>query len=324
MQTARVSSRHTRIVTIVTFVLTVAFVTFFNLSKHLPAFSAVNPFAEDPADAVGSIGIQLAGLSILIALLRMVRPYPQGFSEAHALRILRADLVALLAILVTMFADAVAMIRYASIWMEDANGWLLLGSVLALATAACLAGWQTITWQRTIATFFVNPDWVWPTACITIGIAALSFYPDAWRQTVPGALLTAFTGFVFLMVLTAAIARWLLPISGSMTEDIWDDGNALLQAIAARAAVFGQLLLRIQQKIERATWLRAWSPRRHPWRLLVLVALGMGFFILSLEMLSEGTPNFNMLVTVSAVFIGLEGSAVALGYLLFHRYLEIQ
>jgi hypothetical protein len=72
-----------------------AFVVFFFASKH--RFGEVNPFAEDPYDAVGSFGIQLAAVAALAAWLRVVRPYPRPGAprQAHQMALLFVDFLGL-------------------------------------------------------------------------------------------------------------------------------------------------------------------------------------------------------------------------------------
>ena len=57
------------------FLLTIFFLAFFDNSKNIPLLAVVNPFAEDPYDAVGSFGIQLAFFAALLSLIRAFRPY---------------------------------------------------------------------------------------------------------------------------------------------------------------------------------------------------------------------------------------------------------
>ena len=60
---------------VIVFFLTIFFWAFFDNSKNLPALAVINPFAEDPYDAVGSFGIQLSLFAALLSLLRAFRPY---------------------------------------------------------------------------------------------------------------------------------------------------------------------------------------------------------------------------------------------------------
>src|SRR5512141_816551 len=99
IQTARVF----KTISFVVFLLTIFFVTFFDNSKNIPLLAVVNPFAEDPYDAVGSFGIQLAFFAALLSLIRAFRPYAtKEFPSNQPLLILRGEIVALLAISVTL------------------------------------------------------------------------------------------------------------------------------------------------------------------------------------------------------------------------------
>ncbi len=51
--------------------LVVAFLLFFQFTKHNPMLELIIPFGNDPYDAVGSIGIIIAGL--LLAVLAFIR-----------------------------------------------------------------------------------------------------------------------------------------------------------------------------------------------------------------------------------------------------------
>jgi hypothetical protein len=54
------------------FVLSILFYFFFDYCKHAPMLGAANPFAEDPYDAVGSFGIQLAFVSAVAMGLLLI------------------------------------------------------------------------------------------------------------------------------------------------------------------------------------------------------------------------------------------------------------
>jgi hypothetical protein len=75
----------------ITFMLAVLFYLFFQISKHNPALSHVNAFAEDPYDAVGSFGVQLAVFTALLSLVRAFRPYqPKQALDSQKVLLLRS------------------------------------------------------------------------------------------------------------------------------------------------------------------------------------------------------------------------------------------
>ena len=66
------------------------------------------------------------------------------------------------------------------------------------------------------------------------------------------------------------------------------------------------------------------NPRRHPWNLVILLALGMGILLAAAEALGEGlSSNWRLARLVLSVFVSMEGLAVATGYLLLGNYLGI-
>jgi hypothetical protein len=137
-------TRHLRqacLATLAASLVAALFWVFFNASKHWPSLAAVNIFAEDPYDAAGSFGIQLAGLAALLSLVRSLRPEPQGPTLARLALILRGNVVVLLAAAVTLLADGLALLRYADRWTASIVGWWLAGWVGGLMALTLLVGW---------------------------------------------------------------------------------------------------------------------------------------------------------------------------------------
>ena len=112
------------------------FLAFFQLGKAGP-LREVNPFGEDPYDAVGSIAIQLALLSGLLSYARALRLIHSPGQVPKVRLILRGDLLVLAAIFTTLVTDAVAEVaqpRPLTTW----GSILLLGLVgLALLATLC-------------------------------------------------------------------------------------------------------------------------------------------------------------------------------------------
>ncbi len=50
--------------------LAVAFLLFFQFTKHNPMLAVIIPFGNDPYDAVGSIGVIIGGLLSVLAFIR--------------------------------------------------------------------------------------------------------------------------------------------------------------------------------------------------------------------------------------------------------------
>src|SRR5438094_1850842 len=124
------------------FVLAVLFYLFFQVSKHHPALSQVNAFAEDPYDAVGSFGVQFALFTALLSLVRAFRPYqPDKALDSQELLLLRGAYLSCLSIAVTLVADVVAMTRHPSVWLGEPAGYLLAALVGGMTLLTALVGW---------------------------------------------------------------------------------------------------------------------------------------------------------------------------------------
>ena len=106
--------------------LSALFYFFFMTAKHDPALSAANAFAEDPYDAVGSFAIQAAALIGVLSALRAFRPYRRGPpTDEQKILLARTQILAALAVIVTLASDIVAMARYPSLWIGPPGGYRL-------------------------------------------------------------------------------------------------------------------------------------------------------------------------------------------------------
>lgn len=318
--------RRVQFAQLATCLLVALFWIFFDASKHNPALVKANVFIEDPYDAVGSFGIQLAGFSALVSLVRIVRPYPKGMISSNLLLILRGEAVALLSVAVTLTADAIAMIRYLPEWTGSAAGWRLAAFICGLMALFALAGWVVLHIGKSLNLLSGSRAWGQTIAVCLVGFMILAFYPEAWRQSVPGAIITALTGMVVLFVLCSAIVKLVFPPAGGSYEDIFDDLFALYQWIKAHARFAGFLFRGIEKSvsISRIQALINWlNPRKHAWNFVILAAMGMSLAFLIAEAIGEGAPAQNVVLLALAVYISIEEAGVLLGYALFRQFLGI-
>jgi hypothetical protein len=307
--------------------LVLLFFLFFDASKHDPVLASASAFLEDPYDAVGSFGVQLAVLAALLSLVRAFRPYPAGQAPtSQTLLILRGNVVALLAVAATLAADVVAMIRYPSTWAQSGPGWLLGGLVAGLALLTALAGWTVLRAARVVELRPGRRPWGKAAVACLAGLFVLALYPASWQQSVPGGLLAVVAGMVCLFVPVTALAKAILPAAAPY-EDTLDDLAAIYRAAQGRAP-FAAGLFRQVDRLASAPRVRAvtvWlNPRRYPWRWIVLLALGMGVALALAEAIGEGvSSSLKNAVIVAAVLVSMEGGGVLLGYALLGRFLGI-
>ncbi|MGB8644382.1 MAG: hypothetical protein WCF84_04045, partial [Anaerolineae bacterium] len=206
-------SRTNRLYALAILLVAVLFFFFFDATKHNPALSQVNPFADDPYDAVGSFGVQLALLTALLSLVRAFRPYPSDVaSDSRQALLIRGEYVSCLSVAVTLAADGVAMIRHPSLWVGSAAGLGLAGLIAGMAGAVALVGWRV---YRAAPHPLAPPSrkvWMNAIAAGAVGLLILAFYPEAWRASVPGAIGTVLVGAATLFVPVRAFGLALSPL----------------------------------------------------------------------------------------------------------------
>ncbi|HEX7542182.1 MAG TPA: hypothetical protein VF352_08630 [Anaerolineales bacterium] len=348
-----------RLAALFVFGLSIIFYLFFDFCKHAPALGAANPFAEDPYDAVGSFGIQVAFVSALLTLLRAFRPYPQKEATAgQVLILLRSGAVALLSVTVTLAADAIGLGQA----VVTNGGFPTAGPLAALvggmALVTLVTGWVVSRLARGLVVSPASRPWVRAVIISGLAILILAFYPLAWRNSgIPGGIFTALAGMTLLFVPVWGLATAIFPATEFTYKDIFSDLSAIFQAVFQRSGhaaglliwmekltafppVRGLLLLLALKGEHSSTeslgnnWIRVqlitqypvgWlNPRRHHWNLVILAAVAMGLLLVLVEAVAEGmSPNLGRALLVVGVYVSLEEAGVVLGYLLFGKYLGI-
>jgi hypothetical protein len=141
---------HLQRAALLTFVASLIFWVFFQISKF-PNFAAVNPFAEDPVDAIGSIAVQVALAVSILTLARAAQVSHAPTAPTYKSRlIVRGNSVALLAIGVTLVADAFMELHYPA-WDTSNWGQLLVVGLGLVALIAGAAGLVTVAAARRLS-----------------------------------------------------------------------------------------------------------------------------------------------------------------------------
>ena len=317
------TTRPFKTLSFVVFLLVIFFLAFFDNSKHIPWLAAVNPFADDPYDAVGSFGIQLSFFVALLSLIRAFRPYgTKEIPSSQLFLILRGETVALLCVAVTLTSDIVALLRYLSMWKSSPAGWILAGIVGGLSLLITSAG---LLLYRVAANSSV------PVAkhsrikaiLFPVGLLILAVYPVDLLESILGGIFTALIGMTIFFISTWALATAIFPQTELEFEDVFDDLASIFREIKSRIKFLSQL-----ETLAKIGWLQRsfhWlNPRQNKWNLIILIALIMGGSLMSVEALREGiSTDANMVLLILAIFLGIEGVGVVLGYLLFAEFLGI-
>lgn len=317
------TARSIRTTTFVVFALTVFFFAFFENSKNIPWLAAVNPFADDPYDAVGSFGIQLSFFAALLSLIRAFRPYPtKEIPPNQLVLILRAEAVTLISMIVTLMTDVVAMLRYPSIWRNSPAGWILAGLVSGFILLTTLISLPLYRIASHLTFPFENRTWT-RAILFPVSILILAAYPIALREGIPGGIFTALVGMIILFIATWSLATVIFPSTKMEFEDVFDDFGSMYNCVKSRVGFISDL-----EKVRTVKWLHNvfdWiNPRKHKWNFIILIALFMGGSLMLVEALNEGlSTNINIVLILWAIFLGIEGAGVALGYFLFGEFLGI-
>jgi hypothetical protein len=266
--------------------LAALFYFFFMTAKHDPALSAVNAFADDPYDAIGSFGVQAAAFLGLLSLVRGFWPYRAGtLLDEQEVLLVRTQLLAVLAVVVTLGGDVVAMARYPSLWIASRAGCELAALLGALALLAAVAGALARRSSRGIGLPAIPNLWKRATIVCLAAAIILAFYPDDLRQSTLGGLFTVIAGATLLFAPMWAVGTALVPYH---TEPRQHEPNSL------------------------SSWLHLYK-----YQLAFVAALGilMGLLFVLGESTEGGTRlSLARLAFVASVYVFLESAGVLIGY----------
>lgn len=277
------------------FLLALLFYFFFMHTKHDAALSAVNAFAEDPYDAVGSFGIQAAFFCGVVCLIRAFRP--QGSEVASLERkvfVMRAQMAVVLAVGVTLASDAVGAARHPSLWLGSAAGHRLIYLLGGMAVLTVMTGALVRRAAREMMLPNVASDWKKAAVVSLAAVVALVLYPENLRRYLLGELLTVLAGAALLFV---PIWAWAVALIPYRTIEKQNEGAAPV----------------------------SWA-HKYQWFIVAAAGILVGLFLVAGEA-SEGTgiPHGKLALVVS-VYLGLEIAGVLIGYSflgrplgLFHR-----
>ncbi len=317
-----------KLTSLLVLILSLLFITFFFTSKQNPIFININPFADDPYDAVGSFTIQLSFFAALICLLRAFRPYNKTtIQNNQRLLLLRGLIISILSMLITLITDMIAMIRYHLNWIHFYDGQLLAAIVIGMTLFTLSAIWLIIRISeekiiissnglKIIIIFFVFYSIIF------------AIYPSNWRQSIYGEVFTVAIGLLLSFLFLRIIVSPIFPLNPNVPfEDLLDDLSAIISWIKKQNKFF-KITFSLLEKLLSLFILRRFSkwlnPRFHKWNLAILISLLFAIYLTLNQTIGEGinTSSKNFLLIV-IIFLFFESSAVLLGYKLFADYLGI-
>ena len=153
-----------------------------------------------------------------------------------------------------------------------------------------------------------------------VGVIILAAYPENWRQSVPGELLTVVVGATLFI---ASVWAWGMAISPSLEthgEDFIDDLVSMYRWLKAHTGHFSVLLTPFE-KMPGSPFLRPivnWlNPRRHTWNGILLFGIFVGVLLALAEAIGEGglgPHQIGRFAVLATVFAFLDVLGVVLGY----------
>jgi hypothetical protein len=267
------------------FMLALLFYCFFMFTKHDSALSAVNAFAEDPYDAVGSFGIQSALFSGVLCLIRVFHPYRSAApSQQRKIFVMRAQIAAVLSVGVTLASDIVAVTRHPSLSFGSPAGYRLIALLGGMALLTFVVGALVRRAAREMPLPQVANNWKKAAVVSLAAVVVLALYPENLRRYLLGELFTILAGATLLFV---SIWAWTIALVPDRTDTKQD--HSAVAPIPLNA-------------------------RKYRWGIVVVAGIFMGLFFVAGEA-SEGAgiPQAKLALVVS-VYLGLEIAGVLIGY----------
>lgn len=277
-----------------------AFCLFFEVTKHAPRFSAINPFAEDPYDSVGSFALQFVMFIILLSLFRSLQRQPRDSGAAAAQ--VRGQLMGHLAIAFTLVADLIALLRHRPVWITSRAGYELLALTACLFLWTVAAGVLLLLTTKALQLPPLRAVWLRIVVVPLIAAFILIDYPEHLRQSLAGEIFTVLCVMVLLFVIVRAIGTAFIP-------------HTAAPAAFDIAAIGNQPDLRGSGRVINSVsgWLRG---RRVRWTIVISVGVLCGAFLAFQELAGGPSPHGARRLLVIAVYLALETAGVLTGYAL--------
>ena len=309
--------------------LSIIFFLFFEFTKHAPGLGDINPFAEDPFDAVGSFGIQLAFVSSILMVLRAFRPYHQPeVSPGQITLLFRSGVITLVTVAVTLAGDVIGMTRKIFTQGFFPGATPLTALLISMLVIVFAVAWIFIHVSRHLKVTLPPRPWNRLIIVSALAILILAIYPSEWRNSsITGGIFTALAGMVILFISVWVLATSIFPAMEKDYEDIFQDLATIFLEWKKRSRLINSAFTMIHKltSFPPAKRFLEWiNPRCHRWNLVIILSLAMGFLLVVVEMLAEGvSPNVGRAFLVVGVYISLESAGVLLGYFLLGKYLGI-
>jgi hypothetical protein len=314
--------------TIITFLLSIAFVCVFFYWKHNPQMSKVNVFNVDPFDAVGSIAIQVSmfasGFSVLRFFLYVTE---EGIQFSHVILILRGNVLSQFSIIITMISDLIALIRFIPVWINSSSGVLLVCMVILFLMIAIIILRRTLKFMAANNLKMKFRLFSLKFFIVISGFAILSVYPILSNDSIPWVLFTAYAGIIIQIVILKNLTFLVFKEEEIVFEDLIDVIIKLYNALKSHLK-FTKSSADKTENIMFNRWIRAitgWiNPRKHKWNLIILIFICLGALMALLEVIDEKWEGVSLrTIIVFSVYVAGEAIIIVSFYLLFRKFLGL-
>jgi hypothetical protein len=266
--------------------LAVAFLMFFQFTKHNPMLAVIIPFGNDPYDAVGSIGVIIAGL---LAVLAFIRAFYKILEERRRIIIARTQFSVIAVIFVTLIVDSVAMVRHIPMWFGQPGAEELLALMIGIFILAMLLSFAIRYSVHEIR--LDKSSWKKFLIISIIGIAVLVIYPEFIIQSIIGELFTLLVGILILFFLISALPEAFIPFNIKSFDSTKTQPRQI----------------HIQKELVA----------------VVLFGIGIGIAILIGEWSGEGAPAPEHRILLASIFIGMPLISLLIAYYCLRKPLAL-
>ena len=266
--------------------LAVAFIIFFQFTKHNSVLAVIIPFGNDPYDVVGSIGVIIAGL---LAVLALIRAFYKVLVERRRIIIARTQFSVVAVILVTLMVDSVAMVRHISMWFGQPGAEELLALMVGMFVLAMLLSFSIRYSVHEIR--LEKSSWKKFLISSLIVIVVLAIYPEFIIQTIIGELLTLLAGILVLFSLISTLPEAFIPFN----IESFDSNKTQPQQRSIRKELVA----------------------------VVLLGIGIGIALLIGEWSGGGVPAPEHKIMVASIFIGMALVSLLIAYYCLRKPLAL-
>ena len=271
---------------IFTICLAVAFLLFFQFTKHNPMLAIIIPFGNDPYDAIGSIGIIIAGL---LAVLAFIRSFCKVLEERRRIIIARTQFSVVAVILVTLMVDSIAMVKHIPMWFGQPGAEELLALMVVMFILAMLLSFAISYSIREIC--LDKRSWKKFLISSIIVIAVLTIYPEFIIQSNIGELFTLLVGILILFFWISALPEAFIPFNIESFDPTKTQPHQMS----------------IQKEIVT----------------VMLLGIGIGMVVLIGEWSGEGAPAPEHIILLASIFIGMPLVSLLIAYYCLRKPLAL-